>query len=433
MNKKLLLGLGAFVVLLIAVALIKGGNRELPVVSVDEVATRTIVERVSASGKIQPEVEVKITAEVNGQIIELPVKEGDVVNKGDLLVQLNPDIYEAALLRAEASLNSAKSNLASARAQVAQGEANWLAAKKAFERAEALFDQKVISQAEFDQSEASFLTANANLTSATESVRSAEYAIRSGEASLQEAKDNLSRTTLLAPQTGVVTALSKEVGESVQGNGFTAGEVILNVSDLSVMEVNVEVNESDIVRIHLGDEAEIEVDAYLGETFKGTVTEIGNTALNAGMNGFSMDQVTNFSVKVRLDRDSYAQLMVDKAEHDTPFRPGMSATVDILTAQVSDVLSAPIQAVTSRNLGFADDTNDENTEDSESNSNNEVELGVFVLEDGKAIWTPVNTGIQDARYIALGGDGIVEGVSLITGPYDVVSRSLNHRDEVDLK
>ena len=433
MNKKLLLGLGAFVVLLIAVALIKGGNRELPVVSVDEVVTRTIVERVSASGKIQPEVEVKITAEVNGQIIDLPVKEGDVVNKGDLLVQLNPDIYEAALLRAEASLNSAKSNLASARAQVAQGEANRLAAKKAFERAEALFDQKVISQAEFDQSEASFLTANANLTSATESVRSAEYAIRSGEASLQEAKDNLSRTTLIAPQAGVVTALSKEVGESVQGNGFTAGEVILNVSDLSVMEVNVEVNESDIVRIHLGDEAEIEVDAYLGETFKGTVTEIGNTALNAGMNGFSMDQVTNFSVKVRLDRDSYAQLMVDKAEHDTPFRPGMSATVDILTAKVSDVLSAPIQAVTSRNVGFADDTNDENTDDSETNGNNEVELGVFVLEDGKAIWTPVNTGIQDARYIALDGDGIVEGISLITGPYDVVSRSLNHRDEVDLK
>ena len=167
--------------------------------------------------------EVKITAEVNGQIIELPVKEGDVVQKDDLLVQLNPDIYEAALLRAEASLNSAKSNLASARAQVAQGEANQLAAKKAFERAEALFEQKVISQAEYDQTEASYLTANANLTSASESVRSAEYAIRSGEASLQEAKDNLSRTTLLAPQAGVVTALSKEIGESVQGNGFTAG------------------------------------------------------------------------------------------------------------------------------------------------------------------------------------------------------------------
>ena len=210
--------------------------------------------------------------------------------------------------------------------------------------------QKVISQAEYDQTEASFLTANATLTSANESVRSAEYAIRSGEASLQEAKDNLSRTTLRAPQAGVVTALVKEIGESVQGNGFTAGEVIMNVSDLSTMEVNVEVNESDIVRIHLGDEAEIEVDAYLGETFQGTVTEIGNTALNAGMNGFSMDQVTNFSVKVRLNRDSYDHLT--ESDDDTPFRPGMSATVDILTARATDVLSAPIQAVTSREAGF---------------------------------------------------------------------------------
>ena len=427
MNKKLLLGLGAFVLLLIVVAVVRGGNRELPVVTSEDIALRDIVERVSASGKIQPEVEVKITAEVNGQIIELPVKEGDVVQKDDLLVQLNPDIYEAALLRAEASLNSAKSNLASARAQVAQGEANQLAAKKAFERAEALFEQKVISQAEYDQTEASYLTANANLTSASESVRSAEYAIRSGEASLQEAKDNLSRTTLLAPQAGVVTALSKEIGESVQGNGFTAGEVILNVSDLSVMEVNVEVNESDTVRIHLGDEAEIEVDAYLGETFKGVVTEIGNTALNAGMNGFSMDQVTNFSVKVRIAQDSYAHL--SEGANDTPFRPGMSATVDILTARVEGALSAPIQAVTSRSAGFGAEEDDKGAA---SSADGEMELGVFVLIDGEVRWTPVETGIQDARHVVLSGE-LTEGTTVITGPYDVVSRTLNHKDAVELK
>ena len=427
MNKKFLLGLGAFVIVLLTVAVYRGGGRTLPQVSTEKIARRTIVERVSASGKIQPEVEVKITAEVNGQIIKLPVKEGDMVEKGDLLVQLNPDIYDAAVLRAEAALNSAKSNLASARAQVAQGEANQLAAKKAFERAEVLFNQTVISQAEYDQTEASYLTANANLTSANESVRSAEYAILSSEASLQEARDNLSRTTHRAPQTGIVTALAKEIGESVQGNGFTAGEVILNVSDLSAMEVNVEVNESDIVRIHLGDDAEIEVDAYLGEKFQGTVTEIGNTALNAGMNGFNMDQVTNFSVKVRLIQSSYAQLMEGEDDNETPFRPGMSATVDILTARASEVLSAPIQAVTSREAGFGLEV-DEKTEF----SNQDEELGVFVLQDNKVRWTPIETHIQDSRYIAITG-ALDEETTVVTGPYDLVSRLLKSGDAVETK
>ena len=420
MNKNAILILGGVILALVVVAVVRGGNRELPVVSTDTVQARDIVERVSASGKIQPEIEVKITAEVNGQIVDLPVKEGDVVEKGDLLVQLNPDIYEAALLRAEASLNSARSNLASARAQVAQGEANQFAAAKAFERAQTLLASKVISQAEFDQNEASFLTANANLTSAKESVRSAEFAIRSGEASLQEARDNLSRTTLVAPQAGVVTALSKEVGESVQGNGFTAGEVIMNVSDLSTMEVNVEVNESDIVRIRMDDEAEIEVDAYLGETFSGRVTEIGNTALNAGMNGFSMDQVTNFSVKIRLDRASYMHLVEGDHDHETPFRPGMSATVDVLTARADRVLSAPIQAVASR------------ASDTEEDKDSDTELGVFLLVDGEAKWTVVETGIQDTKFVEIQGEVKEEDV-LITGPYEIVSRSLKDGEAIETR
>ena len=420
MNKNAILGLGGVILALVVVAVVRGGNLELPVVSTDTVQARDIVERVSASGKIQPEIEVKITAEVNGQIIDLPVKEGDVVEKGDLLVQLNPDIYEAALLRAEASLNSARSNLASARAQVAQGKANQFATAKAFERAQSLLASKVISQAEFDQNEASYLTANASLTSAEESVRSAEFAIRSGEASLQEARDNLSRTTLVAPQAGVVTALSKEVGESVQGNGFTAGEVIMNVSDLSTMEVNVEVNESDIVRIHMDDKAEIEVDAYLGETFSGRVTEIGNTALNAGMNGFSMDQVTNFSVKIRLDRSSYTHLVEGDHDHATPFRPGMSATVDVLTAKADQVLSAPIQAVASR------------ASDTEEGEGTETQLGVFLLVDGEAKWTVVETGIQDTKFVEIQGE-VDEDDVLITGPYEVVSRSLEDGESVETR
>ena len=425
MNKKRLIILGVVVVALGVVAAVRGGRQTLPQVQTAEVALRDVVERVSASGKIQPEIEVKITAEVNGQITQLPVKEGDVVEKGDLLVQLNPDLYEAALLRAEAALNTARSNLASARAQVAQGRANKMAAEKAYVRAQSLLGDKVISQAEFDQTEASFLSAEANLTSAEESVRSAEFAIRSGEASLQEARDNLSRTTLTAPQRGVVTALSKEVGESVQGNGFTAGEVVMNVSDLSTMEVNVEVNESDIVRIHMGDEAEIEVDAYLGETFSGTVTEIGNTALNAGANGFNMDQVTNFSVKVRLNRDSYVHLTEGKSEDYTPFRPGMSATVDILTARATQALSVPIQAVTTREAGFGVEEA-EQVEDTEG----EASLGLFRLQDGEAQWVEVETGIQDSKHVVITG-GVAVGDAVISGPYDLVSRSLEHGDKVE--
>jgi len=427
-HQKLYWIVGGFVAILAAVAAVRGGNRTLPQVSVDAVARRTLVERVSASGKIQPEIEVKITAEVNGQITLLPVKEGDVVNKGDLLVQLNPDIYDAAVLRAEAALNTARSNLASAKAQVTQAEANQYAATKAFERAETLLGNKVISQAEFDQTEASYLSAQANLTSAQQSVQSAEYAIRSGEASLQEARDNLGRTTLRAPQGGVVTALSKEVGESVQGNGFTAGEVVMNVSDLSAMEVNVEVNESDIVRIQLGDRAEIEVDAYLGQTFGGMVTEIGNTALNAGANGFSMDQVTNFSVKIRLDPASYVHLTEGQPEHYTPFRPGMSATVDILTHQVDDAMSVPIQAVTTREAVTTGEK--ESTEDGKDASGGESELGLFVLEDGNVVWTPVETGIQDSKFIEVRGE-VGVGTTVVTGPYDVVSRSLSDGDAVE--
>ncbi len=395
-----------------------GGRETLDEVDVEQVTVRDIVERVSASGKIQPETEVNITAEVSGQILALPVKEGDRVEKGDLLVQINPDLYEAALNRAQAAANSARSNLASAKAQHAQANAQFFAAEKNWQRTQQLFRDKVVSQADYDAGEANFISAEATLTAASESIRSAEFAISSAEASVQEARDNLSRTTLLAPQSGTVTALVKEVGESVQGNGFTAGEVVMKVSDLSIMEVDVEVNESDIVRVGMNDEAEVEVDAYLDETFLGTVTEIGNTALNAGLNGFAMDQVTNFSVKVRLQPESYAELLTTLEDAVSPFRPGMSAKVDVLTRSADAVISVPIQSVTTR----------ESEEDEE-----EDELGVFVLEpSGEVRWQRVETGIQDNRYIEI-KSGLDTALTVVTGPYQSVSRTLKDGDEVEIK
>ena len=402
-GKKILLILGGSILALVIFSYIFGDGEHYPEVKTAEVSISDITEKVSASGKIQPELEVNISAEVSGQLIQLPVKEGDFVEEGDLLAEINPDLYIAAKNRAQAAVNTSRSNLASSKAAKATSEANLFVAEQAWKRNQNLFEQGVISQAEYDQSEASYLTASANLTSASEGVKSASFAILSAEASLQEAEDNLSRTLLIAPQDGIVTALVKEIGESVQGNGFTVGEIIMKISNLDLMEVDVEVNESDIISVAMGNKAEIEVDAYLGQTFLGTVTEIGNTALNASSNGFNLDQVTNFSVKIRIDSSSYSDLL----DSGAPFRPGMSATVDILTKSVKDVHSLPIQCVTTRN-----DT-----------------MGVFIYDDGTAVWSPVEIGIQDNLQIEI-TSGISDSILVVSGPYDMVARNLNDGDKV---
>ena len=415
-KKKIFLILGAVVVLLVIAASLFGGERELPEVKTTTTSIRSITERVSASGKIQPVLEVNISAEVSGQLIDLPVVEGDQVNEGDLLAQINPDVYIAARNRAQAAVNTTLSNLSSAKAMLATSQANLFVSEKSWTRSQQLFSNGVISQADYDQSEAAIHNAEASLISAEEGVKSANYSILSAKASLQETLDNLSRTTLRAPQSGIVTALVKEVGESVQGNGFVAGEVVMKISNLSAMEVDIEVNESDIVRVAMGNNAEIEVDAYLSETFLGQVTEIGNTALNAGSNGFNLDQVTNFSVKVGIDPESYKNLISSATSSQSPFRPGMSATVDLLTKNVVDVISVPIQCVTTR----------------KSDEDDEAELGVFLFDNETVTWTEVETGIQDNRYIEI-LSGIKHGSTLVSGPYDMVSRKLEDGDKVEGK
>lgn len=412
-KKKIFLILGAVVVLLVIAASLFGGKRVLPETTTTTATLRSITERVSASGKIQPVLEVNISAEVSGQLIALPVVEGDRVNEGDLLAQINPDVYIAARNRAQASVNTTLSNLSSAKAMLATSEANLFVAQKAWDRTQKLFSNGVVSQADYDQSEAAIQNAKATLTSSEEGVKSANYSILSAKASLQETLDNLSRTTLRAPQSGIVTALVKEVGESVQGNGFVAGEVVMKISNLSEMEVDIEVNESDIVRVAMGNKSEIEVDAYLSETFIGQVTEIGNTALNAGSNGFNLDQVTNFSVKVGIDPESYRHLLADSTLSQSPFRPGMSATVDLLTQNVTDIVSVPIQCVTTR----------------KSEEDDKAELGVFLYDNETVTWTKVETGIQDNRYIEI-ISGIENGATLVSGPYDMVSRKLEDGDAV---
>ena len=416
LGQRTLILLGGGVLLLIVLAAVFGRGPELPRADVETVGRHRIVETVIASGRIQPEVEVKVSAEVSGQLIELPVREGDRVEAGQLLARINPDIYESRLSQAKAALDNARANRATAQARLAQSEAAFSAAELAFQRNRDLYAKGVLSTADFEQAEVSFQSAEADLEAAEQNLRSAGFNISSAEAAVKESEDNLRRTVLRATQGGTVTALVKEEGEGVQGIGSFQGEVIMNVSELEAMEVDVEVNESDIVKVELGDTARIEVDAYTERTFLGVVTEIGNTALNAtGAARLSLESVTNFSVKVRILPEGYDDLKAGRDSSWTPFRPGMSATVDIETEIREGVLTVPIKAVTTR-----PDT---------ANASAESQLCVFLLQNGRAVRHDIRTGIQDNANIEVLND-LPDGATVITGPYDLLSRKLEDSDAV---
>jgi HlyD family secretion protein len=437
---KRILWLVAVIIVVIILGKIFGGDGNTTEVNVEKSAHRNITETVSASGKIQPETEVKIQSQVSGEIVELPVKEGDMVKQGQLLVKINPDLYNSALNRAQAALNSAKSNLSSARSRLAQAEAQFKSTDLNYQRQKKLFDEGAISRAELENLTSQWETSGAEVAAGKESIHSAEFAIESAFAGVNEAADNLKRTTIMAPMTGTVTALNKELGESVLGNSMMSGDIIMKVSALSFMEVNVEVNESDIVRVNLGDTALVEVDAYKDEKFKGLVTEIGNTALNSLSASLTMDQVTNFSVKIRILPESYARLAVGKDANYSPFKPGMSATVDIITEHNDNVLSVPIKAIAARedtsSMSLAEKFRKKNsTPEVEKTEESEEPFTVlFIMNESSntAELRVVETGIQDDKFIHV-LSGITEGEQVITGPYEEVARKLKPGDKVSIK
>jgi len=373
-----------------------------------KVENRTITELITANGKIQPKTEVKISPDVSGEIIELNVQEGDDVKKGQLLVIIKPDIYIQALNRAEAGLNSAKAMLAQAQARLMESEL-------AYKRSKQLFDQQTIAQSDFESAEASFKIAQAE-------VRSAEFSVKSNEASVAEAQEQLVKTKIYAPMDGTVSKLNVEKGERVVGTNMYEGTVMMVISDLDQMEVKVEVNENDIVKVSKNDTALVEVDAYLKRKFKGIVTEIANSANTVGTSG---DQVTNFDVKVLLMKSSYADLIDSVGMQRYPFRPGMSATVDVQTETRTNVTAVPIQAVTTRVAENAPNDG-EQTVDKKEPQKREV---VFVLRDGRAFSQPVSTGIQDNADIEI-ESGLQAGDEVITGPFNAVSRLLKDSMEV---
>lgn len=392
----------------------KGNFKE---VIVKEVALRDIVETVSATGKIQPEVEVKISSEVSGEILELPFKEGQEVKKGDLLVRVNPDLIQSAVNRSQASYQNVKAGLE-------QAEANLKQAKADYERSKALFDKGVISKADWDSSIAAYETAVAGKNSAY-------YNVQSAAATVNEAKDNLNRTTIYAPMSGTISKLDVEEGERVVGTQQMAGTEILRVANLNNMEVEVDVNENDIVKVSIGDSTIVEVDAYLKKEFKGVVTEIANSAAGS----LTADQVTNFKVKVRILEESYKDLTEGKPENYSPFRPGMTATVDIITKTKKNAVAVPISAIVIKTDTSATKkpygSKAEFEEDEIQNEEEKFEC-VFIDDNGKAKLRVVKTGIQDDSNIEI-ISGLSKDDKIITGPYNMVSKSLNPGDLLEYK
>lgn len=427
-------GIAAIALIVILVVAKKAGwigSGDEVKVSTDKVELKDITETVSASGKVQPEVEIKITADVSGEIVDLFVKEGDVVKKGTLLCRINPEIYLSTLDRAQAAVSGSEANLSSSKSRLAQSESQLKKAELTYNRNKALFDDKAISPQEFESVKSAYEVAKAEVDAAKMAIAASSFNVKSSQASLKESKENLNKTNIYAPVDGTVSKLSKEKGERVVGTNMMEGTEILRLANLNEMEVNVDVSESDIVRVTRGDTADIEIDAYLGRKFKGVVTEVANSATVSGT--LSTDQVTNFTVKARIIRESYADLLKDKPKDFSPFRPGMSTTVDIITNKVSNVVVVPIQAVTTRDTTKMTNKKTVELEGKTVTKKDTKEAilheCVFVIKDGKAKLQVVKVGIQDNMNIQI-LDGLKVGDAVITSPFNAVSKTLKDGEKV---
>ncbi|AND64296.1 efflux transporter periplasmic adaptor subunit [Flavobacterium covae] len=397
---------------------ILGNDSSIVEVQWQEVTERTIIETVSATGKIKPETEVKISSEISGEIIELPVKEGQMVQKGDLLAKVNPQLYLQGVNRTQAGLSNTKANLS-------QIEAQYKEAKASYERNKKLYEKGIISGAEWDKSLAVFEGAKA-------AKQAAYFNVESATATVNESRESLRKSTIYAPMSGTVSKLAVELGERVLGTQQMTGTELMRVANLHNMEVEVDVNENDIVKIEIGDQANVQVDAYLKKTFKGIVTSISNSANLTT----SADQVTNFKVKVKILKESYAELMKGKSDNYAPFRPGMTATVDIITTQKEKVVAIPISAVvmrtdtTSSRKAYLENEEDdfEIKEEKPLKEQKRYEC-VFVKKGDKVRLKIITTGIQDDNYIEV-LSGLKKGEVIITGPYTTVTKELNPGDKI---
>ena len=410
-NKKtrwIIIGVIALIIILIIFA--SRGKQEVVIVNVEKPALRTIVEAIPANGKIHPVLQVKISPDVSGEIVELNIKEGDHVQKGQLLLKIKQDFYISGRDRAVAQLNAIK-------AQLAQTEAQFVQIEQSYRRNKQLYEQKTISTADFETIEAQY---NATLSQ----IEAAKFNVKSAEAALKEAEENLTKTIIYAPMSGTVSSLSVEKGERVVGTSQMAGTEMLRIANLDEMETVVDVNENDIIRLKLNDTASIEVDAYANRKFKGVVTQIANSAKSVGT---SADQVTNFEVKIFILPSSYNELITVNNKY--VFRPGMSASVSIQTETRHNVLCVPIQAITTRS-DIKEKKEPTAEQDSTTTSTvSPVAVGIveraFVMgAENKVKAVKVKTGIQDNAYIEV-QEGLTEDDEVIVGPYNAITKRLN--------
>jgi len=396
------------------------GNRNALEVRTEKAKLRDITETVTASGKLFASTEVTITPEISGEIVQLWVEDGDSVIAGQLLVEIDPEIFASDVQRTQAALSGTKAAMASAKAGLLAAEASLKNSTANYERIKMLREEGVESQANFEMAQAQFETVKSELAIAQENVKSAGYTVQSNEQTLRQMQEQLSRTKLRAPVSGIVSGLSVKVGETVLGTSMMSGTPLMKIVDLNIMEVHVDVSESDVLRIRPGDTAFVEVDAYLDRRFSGIVTQVATAATSGQFS--AAEQATNYKVEIVLDRSSYADLLEKKeGQKATSYAlyPGMSGTAEIKTRVVSKALSVPIQSVTTR-------------EDTLAAKGEQIREVVFVYKDNMAIQTAVKSGIQDDDYIQI-LSGLSEADDVIIGPYGAVSRELQDSLTVKLE
>jgi HlyD family secretion protein len=438
-TKWLLIGIGILLVVLVVLSKTGAfGKAEGLKVTAEAAQKRTIIELVNASGKIYPEVEVKVSPDISGEITELTVAEGDTVKKGQLLARIYADVYNIQKNQAASGVAQSQAQVANSQAALAALKAQMDQAKKTFDMQKKLFDDKVISLSEFNIADANYKTAAANYNAAAQGIKGGQAGVQSAVANLQKANTDLSRTAIVAPMDGVVSLLNVKKGESVAGNSFNVGTEILRIADMDKIEVRVDVGENDIPKVKLGDSALVTVDAYSDRKFKGIVTQIAssnNGASTASALASATNDVTQYKVYVRILKESYTDLL---GKGSFPFRPGMSANADIQTRRQVNVLSVPINAVTTREkndstgtaVGKKKDDAEIKPNESGASGMDDMEVVVFVKDSAnKVSKVKVTTGIQDINYIEI-TSGLQPGQVVISGPYEAVSKTLKKGTEV---